>query len=375
MRIFKILCVLVYLSFSFDSYSQGRDSDEDTLISLYLSVVDHETRGFISNAEVLIFDGNDTIVKYTDSEGQIIHKLNTNLIYHVTINTEYWLPFVDEFTTVGIVSKTNIVKNVSVGMGCRYGLFFLYETNKLLPVDIRKLSNYVDFILLHANVSIRLLSKSNENKVLTNSRLKYIKKYFVDKGINKNRIGNSIMFQDSLIDYSQIKIEFSDSYYSLKPYNSTLSKYIKFVDSLIVNNSLEKFDLPNMSSCSGSLTGYYFKNDLVYMSSRYGIENGYSEKEMYIKDSVVYKLRYREHYAKEDMFYNKFENISELDYSKMSYSDTLYTFVLYNEPKMYKTSGPKYIKSVYDYDLQNKLLNCTVSMMKELKEERMYGFK
>jgi hypothetical protein len=248
-------------------------------------------------------------------------------------------------------------------------LYFLYEKGKLLPVDSRELSNYADFILSHPNVSLRLVSQSNESKILSNSRLEYIKDYFVDKGINRNRISNSIYVQDSTMDYSEIELEFLDSYYSLKPSNSIINNYIEYVDSLKSHKALVKFHLPNMSVCSGSLTGYYYKNKLVYMSSQYVTELGYSEKQVYLKYSVVYKVRYREHFAKWDEFYEKFED-SEKNASEMNYTDTLYTFVLYNQPKLFKTSGTKFIKTEYDYVLQNRLLDCAIKMTEELKEEK-----
>ena len=123
MRILQILSVLIFLSFSFDSFSQEEDSGEDTLVTLYLNLVDLNTGSVISNAEIIITTERDTVIKHTNLKGEIIHELDTNLNYKVTINSKNRLPSVDKFTTIGIVSKTYIVREISVGMGCRSGLF------------------------------------------------------------------------------------------------------------------------------------------------------------------------------------------------------------------------------------------------------------
>lgn len=102
------------MSFSFDSFSQEEDRGEDTLVTLYLYVMNQETLAPISNAEVHIFDGNDTVLKYSDNDGIIIHKLDTNLVYRVDVNVENSLSSFHSFTTKGIDSKTNIVREIGI---------------------------------------------------------------------------------------------------------------------------------------------------------------------------------------------------------------------------------------------------------------------
>lgn len=200
--------------------------------------------------------------------------------------------------------------------------------------------------------------------------MNYLKKFLIKEGIDVNRVVyHNRIYKLGKSEKTKIEFELMDCYYSVKPPNSIINKYIEYVDSLKSHKALVKFELPNMSGCSGALTGHYYKNQLVYMSSRYNAELGYFEKEVYLKDSVIYKLRYREHFAKWDEFYEGFED-SDRDASEMKYTDTLYTFVLYNQPKLYKTSGPKFIKTEYDYELQNRLLDCAIKMTQELKEER-----
>jgi|GEM_PF-3199687 len=372
MRIYKIFLIFLFFIFSFESFSQKEnESDEDTLVTLYIYVLINGNRSPIADAEVIIFDGNDTTIKYSNNEGLIIHKLDTNLIYHVDVNVVNGLSTFDNFTTKGISSKTNIIREVSVIFEkCRGPLFFIYEDRKQVPLNIDDLIHLSATFKLNTTLSIELQLYSNENSKINSLRINYLKDYLRKEGINEDRlIYRNSLFKIGKGEKSRVEFELVDLYYSLKPSNSVINKYIKYVDSLRVNNSLDKFDLPNMSNCSGTLTGYYIENELVYISSHYSTVKGYSEKEIYIKDSIVYKIRYREHFVKWNVVSEK-SNIPKIDASKMEYSDTLYTFVLYNQPKLYKTSGSKFIKTEYDYQLQNRLLDCAVKMTQELKKEK-----
>lgn len=161
--------------------------------------------------------------------------------------------------------------------------------------------------------------------------------------------------------------------FTKSPTLKQINSYVSWVDSLRQHKKLTKFSYLNMSRCSGGLDGYYFNEQLVYMSSVYGAEAGYSSQDVYLKGDVVYKIRYREHFAEWEKHHQNYPN--DEDYKNMTYSDTLYTVFYSSSPLIYKTAGKKLIKTYRDNKFATDLRNCAVSMRKELSSDDIKRIK
>lgn len=148
-----------------------------------------------------------------------------------------------------------------------------------------------------------------------------------------------------------------------------VGKYVFTIDSLMNANSLQKFSYPNMSSCGGGLYGYYDHDKLVYIDATYQAELGYSRREMYFKDSVIYKIIYREYFADWDK-YQKINSIDTVDTSKITYSDTLYTIIFAKTIYFTKASKSKLISKKANKNLIFSLLDCGREMKLELESEK-----
>lgn len=146
-----------------------------------------------------------------------------------------------------------------------------------------------------------------------------------------------------------------------------INSYVSWVDSLRHTGTLDKYFYINMSSCGGGLDGFFYNNQLVYISSVYGAEAGYSSKDVYLKGDLVYKIRYREHYAEWEKHHQNFPN--DEDYKNMTYTDTLYTVFYSNSPLIYKTAGKRLVKTYRDSEFAYDLRNCAHSMRKELNSK------
>jgi hypothetical protein len=59
----------------------------------------------IPNTEILIFDGRDTVIKYTNWEGEISHKLDTGLFYKIEIKAINSLSSIDNISTKELFLK------------------------------------------------------------------------------------------------------------------------------------------------------------------------------------------------------------------------------------------------------------------------------
>ena len=146
-----------------------------------------------------------------------------------------------------------------------------------------------------------------------------------------------------------------------------INTYVSWVDSLRQHKKLTKYSYLNMSRCSGGLDGYYFNEQLVYMSSVYGAETGYSSKDVYLKGDVVYKMRYREHYAEWEKHHQNFPN--DEGFENMTYTDTLYTIFYSSSPLIYQTAGPKLVAILHTFKPLKRLLDCAESMRLELNSD------
>jgi hypothetical protein len=107
------------------------------------------------------------------------------------------------------------------------------------------------------------------------------------------------------------------------------------------------------------------------MSAYNSGEFGYAGRDLYLKGSEIYKMRYREHFGKEKEFYEQYGHLENPDYSKMKYADTLYTFIMYKKAKMHKTSGSKFIKVNFDKQLMYSLISCGIRMREEILSDEV----
>ena len=124
-----------------------------------------------------------------------------------------------------------------------------------------------------------------------------------------------------------------------------------------------------MSFCGGALTGYYNGDVLVYIKAIYSAELGYTEQKLYLKDTIPYKLSYRQYFAEWGKYSEKYPD-KEIDEKLMTYSDTIYYITFTNPIKINKTSKQKYINNKIENGLLKHIKNCVSTMHKELEEEK-----
>ena len=148
-----------------------------------------------------------------------------------------------------------------------------------------------------------------------------------------------------------------------------IAKHVKIVDSLRQHKALKKISYRNMSFCGGALTGYYYEDKLVYIKAVYSAELGYTEQKLYLKDTIPYKLSYRQYFAAWGKYSEKYPD-KEIDEKLMTYSDTIYYISFTNPIKISKTSKQKYINNKINDSLLKRIKNCVSTMYKELEEEK-----
>lgn len=150
-----------------------------------------------------------------------------------------------------------------------------------------------------------------------------------------------------------------------------IHKHVNTIDSLKKEKGLQMHHFSNMSFCGGGLKGYFYKDKLVYIDATYQGELGYSSKQMYLNDTVIYKIRYREHFPEWEKYAKNHPNEKEeLDPSKMTYTDTLYTIILSEPIRFVKSSNKKIISKKVNFKLVNDLIICGRRMKLELESEK-----
>jgi len=169
-----------------------------------------------------------------------------------------------------------------------------------------------------------------------------------------------------------ILLLFSTKLFGQIPTESEVEKYVKTVDSLKNKNQLQKFFYPNMSYCGGALYGYYYQNKLVYIDAVYGGEfRNFSSRVVYFKDTIVYKIIYRQVLADWDKFIQKYPEASEkLMERKMTYTDTTFTIIPTVPAVHIITANKKTVSKDIDSQFINQLLSCGKEMKKELETEK-----
>lgn len=155
-----------------------------------------------------------------------------------------------------------------------------------------------------------------------------------------------------------------------------IRRYVKTVDSLHHAHKLQVTKLSMMSYCGGAVEGHYYKGKLVYISSCYGGELAtYTSKNVYLRDTIVYKITYREHFPEWEKFSKKYPNEKYPNddgklFRYMTYTDTLYTILL-SEPRLItKSAGKLKVRPVISDEMMSGLLRCAGIMRRELDGER-----
>lgn len=149
-----------------------------------------------------------------------------------------------------------------------------------------------------------------------------------------------------------------------------IEKYAKSVDKLKAENKLVKVSYFNMSPCGGALDGYYLNNKLVLIDANFYTElGGFSSKTFYIDADKYLKLVYRENYADWETYYQNYPaDKADVDPTKMTYTDTVYSIALTTPTVFHKTAGNKVISNKLDQTLLDRLLSCGQQMKLELQE-------
>lgn len=66
--------------------------------------------------------------------------------------------------------------------------------------------------------------------------------------------------------------------------------YMKYIDSLVINNVLETIAIPGSSTCGGDLEGYYQDGDLIFLSGLRTEEFGFTRRDCYFRDGMAYRI-------------------------------------------------------------------------------------
>ena len=134
---------------------------------------------------------------------------------------------------------------------------------------------------------------------------------------------------------------------------------------------LERFEYPQMSYCGGSLQGIYSDDALIRIESTYGYDMGYSEKNIDFKDGRITKIEYRQHDADWEKYNERYgAEEGDIDPRKMTYFDTLYSLKFQPKREFTIYSGKKKVHGEVSKELIQRLLDCTISMQKELSSVR-----
>ena len=143
---------------------------------------------------------------------------------------------------------------------------------------------------------------------------------------------------------------------------------ISEIDSLYFNGELIKKSFPSMSACGGGLYGFYFKDDLKLIDSKYQAELGFTSKKIYWNRNKILKIKYREYAAEWGKYEKKYpQKEFKYDPSKMTYSDTIYEIAFGDKIEFRKTSKKKIISKKLDTTLIKKLIDCGERMKEELE--------
>ncbi len=157
---------------------------------------------------------------------------------------------------------------------------------------------------------------------------------------------------------SKIETEFKSEYLAFK---------ISEIDSLWQNGILTKKMYPNMSACGGSLSGYYFENQLVFIDATYSGELSYTRKKMYLTETGFSKIIYQEHFPEIEKYEKKYPSEKyDFDPTKVTFADTIYEIKIKPNLEFKKSYLDKVLSTEKDSTLINKLIDCGKKMIAEL---------
>ena len=140
------------------------------------------------------------------------------------------------------------------------------------------------------------------------------------------------------------------------------------IDSLLSNNHLLKLSYPGMSRSGGSLDGFYYNNELVFINSMYRAELGFTETKYYLSGSNFSEIIYHQHFPETEKYLKKYPlDKFEYDESKFTYSDTKYQVKLIGDSLFQKQSNGKLISSITDTVLLKRLIRSGNEMKLDLE--------
>ena len=174
-----------------------------------------------------------------------------------------------------------------------------------------------------------------------------------------------------IIESSELILDSIESSNKIKLDTIEQTNYFFQIDSLFEHESLDKKSYNEMSTCGGELVGYYYKDELVYLISTYGLEFGYEERKCYFKDRVLYKIIETLHKPIDGGVPEPDENGS-VDWKKIIYYHEVRTILFSPDEEMTVIKDGKpitYYPESHDYYiLQNK--ECALEMYAELNGEK-----
>lgn len=139
------------------------------------------------------------------------------------------------------------------------------------------------------------------------------------------------------------------------------------IDSLYNNGILTEKFYPNMSACGGSLSGYYFDDQLVFIDATYSGELGYTRKKMYLAEKDFSKIIYQEHFPEMEKYKRKYPlNKYDFDPTKVTFTDTIYEIKIKPSLEFKKSYLNNVLSTKADTILIKKLIDCGNKMIAEL---------
>ncbi|WP_124981254.1 hypothetical protein [Nonlabens xiamenensis] len=139
------------------------------------------------------------------------------------------------------------------------------------------------------------------------------------------------------------------------------------IDSLLQNGMLTEKMYPNMSACGGSLSGYYYENQLVFIDATYSGELSYTRKKMYLNKSGFSKIIYLEHFPEMEKYKKQYPlDKYDFDPAKVTFADTIYEIKIEPNVEFKKSYLDIVLSTETDSTLISKLLDCGKKMIAEL---------
>ncbi len=130
--------------------------------------------------------------------------------------------------------------------------------------------------------------------------------------------------------------------------------YVQKIDLLKEKKQLTKYEYRDMTAW-GSLTGYWDKNGLVVVHSRYNAEAGFRECTVYYYKEEICRIVCNDHMANWGQ-YDEEHGDEPFDMSKLTYTDKLYDYTSGTELIYREFDGSKMVNAKADSTLYNELV-------------------